>query len=387
MEIRNKFESNLDDYFISPEIKDIDNTKFEIRLNCIYYFFFCLLEIFLVLLLIQEFYFLLKRFSKELLILTLFQFIFILILCFNNPIKKKIILIKNDNGELILRTIGFMNCCKGKDITLYTENIHYNVLSPETGGIGKSDFECCCDTYLLIMNHFKNNKEIDLDLSDIKNTPVKTFYYFRIGCCYDINELQNKLNKFSNLSNYCYGFLYKIKFSEYFYTYYFFNPVNRYCTILIVFFFFYNFFMLIIYAFLSTGFKRPLIIFLPTYFIILIIILICYCFLRERRLRIDFIYSNNFDRIFIGIVKYNGKSYLNTFMFDINSIQKCVFEKQKKGYILKIIFNDGMNFQDITKFNKDRRELEGIISFLNFKLNNKKSKNPINLLYDTPSNN
>ena len=131
------------------------------------------------------------------------------------------------------------------------------------------------------MNHFKNNKEIDLDLSDIKNTPVKTFYYFRIGCCYDINELQNKLNKFSNLSNYCYGFLYKIKFSEYFYTYYFFNPVNRYCTILIVFFFFYNFFMLIIYAFLSTGFKRrrgkplisePLIIVLPTYFIILIII-------------------------------------------------------------------------------------------------------------------
>ena len=46
MEIRNKFESNLDDYFISPEIKDIDNTKFEIRLNCIYYFFFVYLKYF-----------------------------------------------------------------------------------------------------------------------------------------------------------------------------------------------------------------------------------------------------------------------------------------------------------------------------------------------------
>jgi hypothetical protein len=249
------------------------------------------------------------------------------------------------------------------------------------------------------MNHFKNNKEIDLDLTNIQKIPVKTFYYFRINNEYENGDLQNQLNKFINISGYYKGFVYKIKFSDYFYTYYFFNPLLEKNEVLYIFIVFYHILMFLIFIFYSTGFRRRsnfnnitnmfLIIFFSIYFIFLILIISCYNYFRERRLRIDFIYSNNFERIFIGIVKYNFKSYLKTFMYDIKSIDKCVFQIQKNEYqkdeyyILRIIFNDG-KFEDITEFKGNQQDLEEIILFLNNKLNDKKTKNN-DLLCNTPS--
>ena len=40
--------------------------------------------------------------------------------------------------------------------------------------------------------------------------------------------------------------------------------------------------------------------------------------------RIDCIFSRNFDRIFIGLVKYTKTSYANTFEFQMNNIDRFI---------------------------------------------------------------
>ena len=60
----------------------------------------------------------------------------------------------------------------------------------------------------------------------------------------------------------------------------------------------------------------------------------------------------------------------------------CFSIKKDEYYILRIIFNDG-KFENIIKFKGNQQDLEGIILFLNNKLNNKKTKND-DLLYNTP---
>ena len=42
--------------------------------------------------------------------------------------------------------------------------------------------------------------------------------------------------------------------------------------------------------------------------------------------RLDIIYSNNLDRMFISLVNNNENSFLRTFLFDINSIEKFIIE-------------------------------------------------------------
>ena len=56
----------------------------------------------------------------------------------------------------------------------------------------------------------------------------------------------------------------------------------------------------------------------------------------NSNIRIDIVYSNNFDRIFIGLVKYNEEAFTNTFLFEISSIEKFTLEqidKDKNKYI------------------------------------------------------
>ena len=45
--------------------------------------------------------------------------------------------------------------------------------------------------------------------------------------------------------------------------------------------------------------------------------------------RMDIIYSNNFDKLFIGLVNYNEEKYIKTFSFEINNIEKFVLETYK----------------------------------------------------------
>ena len=95
-------------------------------------------------------------------------------------------------------------------------------------------------------------------------------------------------------------------------------------------------------------------------------------------IRLDFIYSENFDRIFIGIVKSDLISYVKTFEFYMNNIDKFILQKFpnfKDGYDLKVMFKD-KQIQDIWPIEKMTQEdLEGLVYLLNERLNNNYKNN------------
>ena len=98
--------------------------------------------------------------------------------------------------------------------------------------------------------------------------------------------------------------------------------------------------------------------------------------------RIDIIYSSDFDRIFIGLVKFYEKSYRNTFIYDINTVEKFILQRYKnteKIYTLKVQLKD-QDIQDLFLLNKDYFNTNDFLKALNEKLDKKESKeNTINL--------
>ena len=89
-------------------------------------------------------------------------------------------------------------------------------------------------------------------------------------------------------------------------------------------------------------------------------------------MRIDCIYSENFDRIFIGIVNSDEKSYAQTFEFIMDNIDKFILQKFKNcenRFDLKVIFKD-KQIQHIWHISDNtQRDLEGLAYLLNEKLN------------------
>ena len=77
--------------------------------------------------------------------------------------------------------------------------------------------------------------------------------------------------------------------------------------------------------------------------------------LNEQFKRIDWIYSKNFDNIFIGIVK-NDKSYIKTFLYKVNSIDKLGMQKKNDIYTFKIIFKD-QNSEEICQFKNEQNNV------------------------------
>ena len=93
--------------------------------------------------------------------------------------------------------------------------------------------------------------------------------------------------------------------------------------------------------------------------------------------RIDCIFSRNFDRIFIGLVKYTKTSYVSTFEFPLNNIERFILEKiSYEKHNLVVIFKNGEK-QLICNIKKNQEELKGLAYLLNEKLNkNNENTNP-----------
>ena len=94
------------------------------------------------------------------------------------------------------------------------------------------------------------------------------------------------------------------------------------------------------------------------------------CF--DNIFRIDCIYSKNFDRVFIGLVRYNEKSYIKTFIYDISSIDRFIlqsYKKSKKIYTLKVQLK-GQDIQDLVLLNKDCCNTRDLLDKLNEKVEN-----------------
>ena len=113
--------------------------------------------------------------------------------------------------------------------------------------------------------------------------------------------------------------------------------------------------------------------------IILYLIYKCVKAKKENIYRIDIIYSKNFDRMFIGLVKYTKTSYVNIFEFQMNNINRFILENiGHDNYNLKVIFKNNDSHL-ICSIKKSQEELEGLAFLLNERLiNNINNTNEMN---------
>ena len=91
-------------------------------------------------------------------------------------------------------------------------------------------------------------------------------------------------------------------------------------------------------------------------------------FSGEKFERIDIIYSKNYDKIFIGVVK-NDKEYINRLILNINTIDKFAMSMEKKGFGFKVLLKETINQNGICDFfNQSENSLEDFLFLLNGKL-------------------
>ena len=327
-----------------------------------------------------------------------------LLLLIFNIIKIEITKDKSNN-KIIIKLINFL-CFPKKIIIIDRENFHFTFKREE---YNDSDGSSSSFIVFTIINDFKNLLDIDLDTSNIKQKPVN-FYYI-----YDnvreieggVERYKEDLNNFLDISsdNYenplhfdVYKYMKKntdkssyfslnvlseyMKFSEHFFTFHFQNLF--YCTCFdckfLIIFFVSNF--IIVTAFLMSLNERKDIAFV-TFFIFLFWNIIFYIIYKlakkffDNIYRIDCIFSRNFDRIFIGLVKYTKTSYVSTFEFPLNNIDRFILEKiSYEKHNLVVIFKNGEN-QLICNIKKNQEELEGLAYILNEKLiKNDENMNP-----------
>ena len=298
----------------------------------------------------------------------------LMIFCVN-----KIILVKDiPNRNVLIKVINYL-CFPKMKLNFDIENTLLYVMreiSQSEDGI-KEDFTL-------------------LDTTNIKQKPAKFFYSFKNVSTgkYDYTGFTQALNNFigsstihenslffnnieylseTNLSNY-------IKFSDHFSTFHLKNPLKTSCfgICFIIIALFVNLITisaavaLLVSINAKTHTKIIGIIFFPIGNILLYILYILYnCF--DHIFRIDCIYSKNFDRIFIGLVKNNIAKYINTFEYQINNISKFIFERvgnsSVTNYDLKVIFKNNEIQRICTIKNKAHMELESLAYLLNERLN------------------
>ena len=331
-------------------------------------------------------------------ILSIVIIIILFILYFSS---NKIKFVKNlTEDKLYINVINFFCCVKEKYTICCLENIHFDYVK-----IKKLDGEGNTYYYsrFYVVNDFKNPLEIDLDKSKIQYIPAKFFYVFNnvVGeeilqntlnnfinapLIYDnplfydikkemynniININNNENNSKVNLNNY-------MKLSNYFFTYYLAKPSIEFNFCCCFFLVLYMFFLLIL-SFMIRGFLYKedsyfyiFVICLNLLLNLLIILLIFYC-KNHGVVRIDFIYSTDYQRIFIGSVKKNEKSYENNYIINMNKIKEFILESKNyslKNFILKVQFKNGVT-KDIYHFNgKYKDELDGLLYLLNRRFNN-----------------
>ena len=275
-------------------------------------------------------------------LIVVLPFLLLLYLC-----KRKLILRKK-NKQLTILEHNYLFCKKEYDFSL--ENINATI---KPSGFFKCNFKMYYLSTLIIYGIDPN--KINFNTDYIKNAPFKLFYLFK-HCIIDHNTLYNFLG--INSSG---GSIY--------------NEINSYMPD-------------------SKEKTDKGTVNLPkiNYQQFLKLSEHYYCYLtydlnykvvtNENFQRIDWIYSENYDQIFIGVVK-NDKSYLNTLTYNSNLINRYVLELKGDKYLLKIIFHDSTEAQ-ICQFKKNFQEysyyslnenLNALLYLLNGQLNKINNKN------------
>jgi len=317
---------------------------------------------------------------------------------------ERMVLIKDiSNKKILIKVLNHLGFAKIK-ISLKLENVHFYMRNE----IYNEDLKEFLNERLFIINDY-NLESIDLDKSNIKKKPAKILYSFTNIYLENYNDekFSEALNEFIGSSrDYNNPLLFDInaylddkkikldyyqkrkfmKFSDHFFSYYlnyYINDINLlyfdivYITIGVLIDAILIFCSCYKICFISEeeNKKKMTLIFMMIISLVNVIMIIFYKwlkFIKRNILRIDCIYSNNFDRIFIGLVKYSKTRYLNTFEYQMNNINKFIYEKIETNksihFHLKVIFKNN-DFQQIcTLENPVENEIEGLILLLNKKL-------------------
>ena len=344
---------NVNDFFIEPknqknlslfnDKKSYENdNKFIIRftyypLLSIFISMFILIGTILLSILIQR----IEIYIRIIILISGISIILIIFIITNNRLE----ITKNElNNKINIKIINLLCFCK-KKMVLGGENARFFTKCKDI----KGDITIT----LIIINDYYNLIDIDLDTSNIKHKPAKFYYYFN-HILFEKNssyeELSEKLNNFiapgeinknpllskiindiennpNNLDKY-------MKFSEHFSTFNVISSISLFHCCKIFNFIFFNViaFSIAIPFLIFPNFKPHIrivgIIIVP---LLNIMIFIFFKFIQIflfNIIRIDFIYSKNFDRIFIGLVKYNGTSYSRTYQFNMIDIDKFILQQQ-----------------------------------------------------------
>ena len=267
---------------------------------------------------------------------------------------------------------------------------------------------------LIIINTFKDGIAIDLDSSNIQNNPVKIFDFFEHVNAHKFNgqlnmiktlktfsgnpneeesplsfSINKYMNKQEDIFKHFNNFIRNVSFSKYvklndhFFSYYNREPIkHKVCqgcpsSIFYLSHFFLFFFSLISFFPLDNKNFIFEIIYIILFSVSLFLLLCTYLCTKlgktGKLLRIDMIYSKNFDRLFIGLVKDDKISYINTFIFKLDEVEKFVLQKNdinEQGFHLKSINKGNGLIQDICHLYEPEAELEGLLYLLNQKLQN-----------------
>lgn len=113
------------------------------------------------------------------------------------------------------------------------------------------------------------------------------------------------------------------------------------------------------------------IIFTLIFIIINLLFFYYFSYEKKRISRLDIVYSNNYDRIFIGLVNKSQKAYTNKFTFYIDSIEQFILESihnSEANFYLKGIMKN-KEIKNICRLDEYKAYLEGLLLFLNQRLN------------------
>lgn len=310
--------------------------------------------------------------------------------------EKQLKFIKLKSKNLLeIRIINYLCFTKKKfDIILDNANFECRKYNYK---VKTKEFE---NLKLFLINNFQNPKDIDLDSSNIKNVPIQFYYIFHevinnnndfLGLKKNLNDFVNPQDKYENPLFHYYDINKKgsidgmincslskfMKISDRFFVYHFDSP-NTKKSELFIYMFFFNYSIIGLLVYFFQYFIKEIYIALIILSILLIVfnsIIFLIIKIRNKKIfRIDFIYSSNLDKIFIGLVKKNMKSYDSTFIFQLNQIKKFIF-KQKENTLdtftiqMELLNNNIINIYESNSLFTDN-EIVDLIKCLNEKLNN-----------------
>ena len=329
-------------------------------------------------------------------ILAVLIIVFFLYLSLNTNYIK---LIKDKSSNLlIVKKINFLNCSKS---TLYfnLKNVILDIIKYQTID---EDYVYNYEA-LAITKIFNNSSEIDLNRSNIKKMPVQNLYHVITGIRkniytsktlrkflginpetespikFNINKYMGKSDINPNSSDYNPSRY--MKMSDYFFTYFLKVPCCYCCGITTSIIIATLTLIYVICPIVIIIFQPDAIDILPTTIMLIamlgipLIIIICNIIaIKKYSLRIDIIYSKNFDTIFIALLNHDGTSYKKTFIKNINVIERFTFENDEDSYnksILKVVYKDKI-VEDIFRIDESKFSLNGLSFILNEKISNYK---------------